>query len=257
VKYAFMTQHQPRVSVTRLCYLLGVSTSAYYAWRKCPESPRRLEDQRLAEKVKQSHAQSRMTYGARRIREEIRETGEVISRGRVARLMRQQGLESKVKRKFKATTDSHHDRPVAPNRLDRDFQVDRPNQAYVGDLTSIATHDGWLSLAVLIDLYSRAVVGWSMAERMTAQLANDALTMAIWKRKPPQELLVHSDRGSQYTSALYQNTLQERGFICSMSRKGNGWDNAPAESFFHTLKTELTHQRRYLTREEAKQEIFE
>lgn len=257
MKYAFITQQPPRFSVTRMCRLLGVSTSAYYDWRKRPESPRRLEDQRLAEKVKQSHAQSRMIYGARRIRKELLETGETISRGRVARLMRQQGLESKVKRKFKATTNSHHDRPVAPNRLERNFQADRPNQAYVGDITYIATHEGWLYLAVLIDLYSRAVVGWSMAERMTAQLANDALTMAIWKRKPPKGLLVHSDRGSQYASALYQNTLQERGFICSMSRKGNCWDNAPAESFFHTLKTELTHHRRYQTREEAKQEIFE
>lgn len=257
MKYAFITQHQQRFSVIRMCHLLDVSTSAYYEWRKRPESPRRREDQRLAESVKQSHVRSRMTYGARRIQKEIVETGEIISRNRVARLMRQQGLESKVKRKFKATTNSNHDRPVAPNRLDRDFQADRPNQAYVGDITYIATHEGWLYLAVLIDLYSRAVVGWSMAERMTAQLANDALTMAIWKRKPPKGLLVHSDRGSQYASALYQNTLQERGFICSMSRKGNCWDNAPAESFFHTLKTELTHHRHYQTREEAKQEIFE
>ena len=171
--------------------------------------------------------------------------------------MKQQGVESKSKRKFKATTHSNHGRPIAPNLLDREFLVNQPDTVYAGDITYIPTDEGWLYLAVLIDLYSRAVVGWAMSERMTAQLANDALMMAIWKRKPPKGLMAHSDRGSQYASDLYQKTLKDHGFICSMSRKGNCWDNAPSESFFHTLKTELTHHRRYQTRQEAKQDIFE
>jgi transposase InsO family protein len=183
--------------------------------------------------------------------------GEAISRMRTSRLMKQQGLESKTKRKFKATTNSEHDRPVAANLLDREFRVERPDSVYAGDITYIQTGEGWLYLAVLIDLCSRAIVAWAMSERMTAQLVNDALMMAIWKRKPPKGLMVHSDRGSQYASELYQKTLKDHEFICSMSRKGNCCDNAPSESFFHTLKTELTHHRRYQSRQDAKQEIFE
>lgn len=185
------------------------------------------------------------------------EEGEPISRTRVARLMKQQGLKSKSQRPFKATTNSHHGRPVAPNRLEQEFRVEQPDTVYVGDITTIPTEEGWLYLAVFLDLYSRAVVGWAMSKRMSAQLVEDALRMAIWKRQPPQGLLVHSDQGSQYASDRYQKTLKDHGFLCSMSRQGCGWDNAPAESFFHTLKTELTHHRRYQTREKAQQEIFE
>jgi len=236
---------------------MGVSPSAYYDWLKRPESARSLEDRRLGEKVKKSHEKSRETYGARRIRQDLVDDGEPVSRTRVGRLMKEQGLESKVERKFKATTNSNHGRPVASNLLNREFQVDQLDTVYAGDITYIPTDEGWLYLAVLIDLCSRAVVGWAMSERMTAQLANDALMMAIWKRKPPNGLMVHSDRGSQYASDLYQHTIKDHGFICSMSRKGNCWDNSPSESFFHTLKTELTHHSRYQTRQEAKQEIFE
>ena len=257
MKYAFIKEHQQVFPVTRMCQMLEVSQSAYYDWLKRPESARHREDRRLGEKVRQVHEKSRQTYGARRIRQELVEDGELISRERVGRLMKQQCLESKGKRKFKATTQSNHGRPVAENLLNRQFQVEQPDTVYAGDITYIPTDEGWLYLAVLIDLHSRAVVGWSMSARMTAELANDALTMAIWKRKPPSGLMVHSDRGSQYASALYQKTLQDHGFICSMSRKGNCWDNAPSESFFHTLKTELTHHKRYLTREDAKQDIFE
>lgn len=257
MKYAFIQCHQETFTVTRMCALMDVSQSAYYDWLKRPDSARRREDRRLGEKVKQSHEKSRKTYGARRIRQELVEDGETISRTRVGRLMKQQGLESKSQRKFKATTNSNHDRPVAPNLLDREFLVEQPDTVYAGDITYIPTEEGWLYLAVLIDLYSRAVVGWAMSERMTAPLVKDALMMATWKRKPSKGLMVHSDRGSQYASDLYQKTLRKHGFICSMSRKGNCWDNAPSESFFHTLKTELTHHRRYQTRQEAKQEIFE
>jgi putative transposase len=211
----------------------------------------------LSEKVKTSHENSRETYGARRIVKDLVADDEVISRTRAGRLMKQQDLKSKSKRKFKATTNSNHKHPVAPNLLDRQFQVERPDSVYAGDITYIWTDEGWLYLAVLIDLYSRAVVGWAMSERMTAKLANDALMMAVWKRKPNKGLMVHSDRGSQYASGLYQETIKEHGLICSMSRKGNCWDNAPSESFFHTLKVELVHHRRYRTRQEAKQDIFE
>ena len=257
MKYAFIERNQKIFTVTRMCYLLDVSQSAYYDWLKRPESTHNREDRLLGEKVKKIHKKSRETYGARRIRQELMAEGNTISRKRVGRLMKQQGLRAKGKRKFKATTNSNHGRPVAPNLLNREFQVNRPDTVYVGDITYIPTDEGWLYLAVLIDLYSRAIVGWAMSERMTAQLANDALMMAIWKRRPAKGLMVHSDRGSQYASGLYQKTINDRGFICSMSRKGNCWDNAPSESFFHTLKTELTHHRRYQTRVEAKQEIFE
>ncbi len=257
MKYAFINRNQERFTVTRMCNVMDVSQSAYYDWLKRPESARSLEDKRQGEIVKKIHKKSRETYGARRIRKEMIEDGEQISRTRTRRLMKQQGVESKSKRKFKATTHSNHGRPVAPNLLDREFLVNQPDTVYAGDITYIPTDEGWLYLAVLIDLYSRAVVGWAMSERMTAQLANDALMMAIWKRKPPKGLMAHSDRGSQYASDLYQKTLKDHGFICSMSRKGNCWDNAPSESFFHTLKTELTHHRRYQSRQEAKQDIFE
>lgn len=257
MKYAFIEKHREWFSVERMCQILKVSRSAFYEWLTRPESERSKEDKRLGSKVAEIHQKSRQTYGARRIREELAEQGESLSRPRVRRLMKQQALEVKTKRKFKATTNSNHGLPVAPNRLNREFQVTEPDKAYVGDITYVSTAEGWLYLAVLIDLYSRAVVGWAMSERIDAKLANDALMMAIWKRKPRAGLVAHSDRGSQYASARYQKTLQEHGFVCSMSRKGNCWDNAPAESFFHTLKTELVHHRQYRTREEARQEIFE
>jgi transposase InsO family protein len=237
--------------------MMGVSQSAYYDWLERPESSRSLEDKRQGEKVKQFHKESRGIYGARRIQKDMIDDGEPISRMRASRLMKQQGLESKCKRKFKATTNSEHGRPVVPNLLDRNFNTEHPDSVYAGDITYIQTNEGWLYLAVLIDLYSRAIVGWSMSDRMTAQLVDEALMMAVRKRKPDKGLMVHSDRGSQYASALYQNTIRNHGFVCSMSRKGNCWDNAPSESFFHTLKTELTHHRHYQSRQEAKQEIFE
>jgi transposase InsO family protein len=171
--------------------------------------------------------------------------------------MRAAGLVCKTKRKFKATTNSKHNLAVADNLLDRQFTVQQPNQAYVGDITYIHTQEGWLYLAVVIDLYSRQVVGWSMAEHMRTSLVNDALLMAIWKRKPPKGLLWHSDRGSQYAATSHRKILKQFGIRQSMSRKGNCWDNAVAESFFHTLKTELIHHQTFRNREEAKQAVFE
>lgn len=171
--------------------------------------------------------------------------------------MKAEGIVCKTRRRFKATTNSRHNKPVADNKLDRDFQREQPNQAYVGDITYVPTREGWLYLSVFIDVCSRAVVGWSMSDRMTATLVTDSLEMALWKRRPLAGLLVHSDRGSQYASDRYQQLLSDNGFICSMSRKGNCWDNAVAESFFHTLKTELIHHEDFQTREEAQQAIFE
>ena len=201
--------------------------------------------------------ENRCSYGTRRIRSALLNRGVLISRRRVRNLMRQQGLKCKTKRKFKVTTDSKHQLAISPNLLKRDFFADFPDKKYVGDITYIWTDEGWLYLATVIDLFSRKIVGWSMDKTMKASLVNDALRMAIWNRKPKRGLLWHTDRGSQYASDSHRELLQEHGIIQSMSRKGNCWDNAVAISFFHTLKTELTHHIRFKTREEATQSIFE
>ena len=197
MKYAFIQRHQGTFTVIRMCEVMEVSPSAYYDWLKGPESTRSLEDRRLGEKVKEIHAKSRKTDGARRIRQELVEEGESISRTRVARLMKQQELESKRRHQFKTTTQAHPTRPVAPNLLNQTFETTQPDRGYVGDITFIPTEEGWLYLAVLLDLYSRAVVGWAMSARIHAKLTHDALMMAIWKRRPAPGLIVHSDRGSQ------------------------------------------------------------
>ena len=222
-----------------------------------PQTAIEKDDAELIEIIKTVFQKGRKNYGTRCLKKALIGLDRHVSRRRIGRLMREAGLACKTKRKFKATTNSSHNLPIAPNLLDRQFTVHQPNQKYVGDITYIHTQEGWLYLAVVIDLFSRQVVGWSMAERMRAKLANDALLMAIWKRKPDKGLIWHTDRGSQYASDSHRALLQEHGIIQSMSRKGNCWDNAVAESFFHTLKTELVHQRRYQTRGEAKQAIFE
>jgi len=236
---------------------MSVSRSGYYEWRTRPASKRSQEDQALKADIREIHEKSRKNYGERRIKDDLADMGKTVSRKRIGRLMKEEGLACKTKRKFKATTDSNHNKPVADNLLKRDFSREQPDQAYVGDITYVATREGWLYLSVFIDLCSRAVVGWSMDSRMTATLVTDSLQMAMWKRRPGAGLLVHSDRGSQYVSERYQKLLSENEFVCSMSRKGNCWDNAVAESFFHTLKTELIHHEDFQTREEAQQAIFE
>jgi len=240
-----------------MCSVFQVSSSGYYDWRGRPPSKRTIENQRLGAKIKGIFINNRRVYGTRRIQEELLEDGENISRYRIGKLMSQQDLKCKTKKKFKVTTDSNHDFPVAPNLLDRKFDAQHPDQVYVGDITYIPTSEGWLYLAVFMDLYSRMVVGWSMSSRINAKLTYDSLLMAIWKRKPSKGLMVHSDRGSQYASHKFQGLLKTHGYVCSMSRKGNCWDNAPAESFFHTLKTELVNLCQYKTREEAQKDIFE
>ncbi len=257
MKYAFIQEHQEIFSVSRMCRVFKVSRSGFYEWANRPESARSQADRRLAGEVKQAFEGSRQTYGTRRIRDDLHKQGQAVSRERIGRLMRQQGLHCKTRRRFRATTNSNHSLPVAPNHLNRQFQAAEPDRAYVGDITYVATGEGWLYLAVFLDLFSRQVVGWAMSAWMSADLVVDALQMARWRRRPGKGLLVHTDRGSQYASGRFQSLLKDKGYVCSMSRKGNCWDNAPAESFFHTLKTELIHHRRFETREQAKQEIFE
>lgn len=250
-------EYQKKYSISKMCQFLKVSRSGYYEWIMRGESPRKKKDRELAEKIRMSFEQSKGRYGSPRIYEELRDQGIRCSRKRVARLMREMDLEARHKRKFKATTNSKHDHPVAPNLLNRQFQTDAPNQVWVADITYIRTFEGWLYLAAVMDLYSRKIVGWAMSERMTADLAISALKMAIKRRNPRKEIMHHSDRGVQYASKPYQKVLKKNGFIVSMSRKGNCWDNAPMESFFSTLKTECIHDKTYLARILAKREIFE
>ena len=240
-----------------MCKLLAVSRSGYYESLNRPLSRNKLEKLALMEKIKMVFAQNRMTYGSRRLKKALAKEGIQVSRRRIKKLLAEQGLFVKTKKKFKATTDSKHTLPVADNLLDRKFTVSQPNQSYVGDITYIATDEGWLYLAVVVDLFSRQIVGWAMDKHMRAELVNTALLKAIWKRKPAHGLLWHTDRGSQYASDSHRALLKEHGIIQSMSRKGNCWDNAVSESFFHTLKTELIHHHKFKTREEAKQAIFE
>lgn len=240
-----------------MCEALHVSRSFYYEWVSRQPTAHEVEDARLKNSIEIEFTKSRAVYGTRRLKHALARQNFIASRRRIGRLMSELGLACKTKRKFKATTNSAHESPIAENVLNREFSVEKPNQAYVGDITYIATQEGWLYLAVVIDLYSRAVVGWSMSERMQTSLVNDALIAAIWQRKPPKGLIWHTDRGSQYASESHRLLLAQHGIVQSMSRKGNCWDNAVSESFFHTLKTELIHHESYPTREEAKKSVFE
>ena len=240
-----------------MCKLMQVSRSSYYEWLSSPGCNIAKQDEDLTGMIKIICKEGRNTYGARRIKKRLAHQNIVASRRRIIRLMKEASLVCKTRRKFKATTDSNHDKQVAPNLLARQFNVGAANRYWVGDITYIATEEGWLYLATVIDLYSRKVVGWSMSNRMKAELVNNALLMALWQRKPGAGLLWHTDRGSQYASDSHLKIIKQHRIIQSMSRKGNCWDNAVAESFFHTLKTELTYQCKFKTREEAKHVIFE
>jgi putative transposase len=258
VKFQFIDQHQNQFLIAVMCRVLSVSRSGYYAWRKRPASPRKMANDIVLEQIKAAHHKSRQTYGSPRIQAELVAQGIRCGHNRVARLMRLNGLRAKQKRAFKVkTTDSNHHQPVAPNLLDQDFQTDQPDRKWLTDITYIATAEGWLYLAVVLDLYSRRIVGWAMSDRLERQLVIDALLMALQARRPPPGLLHHSDRGSQYASQAYQALLTKHQLRCSMSRAGNCYDNAPMESFFSTLKSELIHHRRYATRAEARADIFE
>jgi putative transposase len=237
--------------------MFSIERSGYYAWLKRKPGKRAISNKELDQKIIAIFKAHQSRYGAKRIMDELCDNGEICSKNRVARRMKYLGLRAKAKKKFKVTTDSNHNLPVSPNLLNRDFTATAPNQKWVGDISYVWTEEGWMYLAVVIDLYSRAVVGWSIQSTMSRQLVCDALMMALWRRGFPRGVLFHSDRGSQYCSNDYQRMLKAYGFFCSMSRKGNCWDNAVAESFFHSIKTELIYTERYATRETAKQSIFQ
>jgi transposase InsO family protein len=256
VKYAWI-QQQTDFGLRAMCRVLAVSRSGYYESLRRLPSNHSIEDDQLRPQIKAAFKKGRKNYGTRRIKDTLAKQDTFTSRRRIGRLMREEDLQVQTKRKFKVTTDSNHDKPIAPNLLNRDFSVNNPDTVYVGDITYIPTREGWLYLAVVIDLFSRAVVGWSMGSRITASLVNGALLMALWKRKPAKGLLFHSDQGSQYASDCHQKLLNDHGAKASMSKKGDCWDNAVAESFFHTLKTELVHHCNYESREEARASIFE
>jgi putative transposase len=258
VKFAFIAEHLSHLPADVACEVLEVSRSGYYAWLERPASPQSQRRAELAGKIGRVHADHRGVYGSPRVWQALKATGETVSQNTVAKVMRAQGLRGKVKRKFvPRTTDSAHAQPIAPNVLDRQFATDAPNRKWAGDITYIPTDEGWLYLAGVIDLHSRRIVGWSMAEHMQTDLVADALAMALARRRPPAGLLHHSDRGVQYASDAYQSLLQENRIQVSMSGKGDCWDNAVMESFWATLKTELVHHEHYATREQARQSIFE
>ena len=256
MRFEFIHAESARFPVRALCELMGVSKSGYYAWCNRHPSKRDLENARLKSEIRVVHAESRGTYGSPRVYQELRKRGRV-GRHRVTRLMAEEGLQGCRPRRFRRTTDSEHDRPVAPKILKRDFQAAGPDQKWVGDITAIWTGEGWLYLAVLIDLFSRKVVGWSMANHMRSELAIAALRMALGRRRSPHDLVHHTDRGSQYASQKYSEELFVAGLTPSMSRTGNCWDNAVAESFFATLKKELIHRYRWPERRDAQNAIAE
>jgi putative transposase len=257
MRYRAIQEHDRRYPIRLMCRALAVSPAGYYAWRDRPESRRSVHNRALLLAIRVIHQESRETYGSPSIWDALIKQGHDVGEHRIARLMRVAGIRAKTVKKWRATTDSDHTWPVATNTLNRQFQVKRPNRVWAGDITYIWTTEGWLYLAVVLDLYSRTVIGWAMGSRLTVELTERALTMALANRTPTAGLLHHSDRGSQYAATSYQRLLGEHGITTSMSRKGNCWDNACVESFFGTLKRELVYHRHYATREEATQDIFE
>lgn len=258
MKYAFIAQHKKAWPVDVMSRLLGVSRNGYYRYcqRQRDKLPNPEHEATLAA-VKEIADASDDSYGTRRMRRALNALGYPVGRRRARSLMREAGVKARYRKKYKVTTNSNHRQPVFENVLDREFTAAEPDQAYVTDITYIWTREGWLYLTVFIDLFSRRVVGWSMALRMTSRLVTDALRMALWQRRPEAGLIVHSDRGSQYASKAYRRLLKANGFVGSMSRKGDCWDNAVAESFFASLKKERVYWRHYQTRAEAQRDILD
>lgn len=257
MKYSFIARQKKAFSVDIMCQLLGVTRSGFYSYkqreRTKPDDPEHAELLYWVKKIAES---SQFTYGTRRIKKGLNAMGYPVGRRKTRSLMREGQVFVRYRKKYKVTTNSDHKKPVFENVLNRQFQVTEPDRAYVSDITYIWTHEGWLYLTVMIDLFSRKVVGWDMSSRMKADVVCNALTMATWRRRPEAGLIVHSDRGSQYASNQYRNLLSKQRFVGSMSRKGDCWDNSVAESFFARLKEERVHWRNYQTRQEAKQDIL-
>ena len=257
MKYAFIREHRKEHAVSLLCPTLEVSVSGYYDWFDRPASATQKINQGLLTQIRCFHRSSRGIYGSPRIHRDLVDAGESVSRQRVARLMRSTGIQSKMAKRFVITTNSKNTTQPAPDRLRRAFRVKDKNKAWVSDTTFIRTREGWLYLAVMIDLYSRQVIGWAMSDRNNTKLVTDALIMATWHRGKLKDVIVHSDQGSTYASGHYRKVLKDNNLVCSMSRRGECYDNAVAESFFGTLKTELVDHEDYWTRVQAKQSLFE
>jgi len=257
MKFQFIDHHKQSHQVQTLCQMFGVTVSGYYQWKNRGKSTREKENIFLLEKIKDAYEKNRCVYGSPRITRVLNRESISCSQPRVARLMRVNGIVAKTQRKFKATTNSNHTLPVAADLVGQAFGVDGPNRLWVGDITYIDTDEGWLYLAKAMDTYNREIIGWAVDKRMTKDLVIKAMERAIRKRRPSQSPIFHSDRGSQYASYAFRRLLVNNHIRQSMSRKGNCYDNAMAESFFKTLKTELIYQNKYQTRQEAQQDIFE
>lgn len=256
MKYAFIQTQKKYYALTRLCHVLEVSTSGYYDWIDRPLSQRDKDNQRLTLKLHCFHQQSKQISGSPNLHKDLLDDGEKVGIKRVERLMKKAGIQSKITRKFVIANNSKHSHQVAENLLERNFKTDEKDVVWVTDTTFIRTREGWLYLATVMDIYSRKVIGWSMGKRNNRTLVCDALLMALWRRKHPKKVIVHSDQGSTYASNDYQALLKEKKLVCSMSRRGNCWDNAVAESFYGSLKNEWVYWEDYKTRDQAKKSIF-
>ncbi len=256
MRFQFIDDHRGEFRVTLMAKVLEVSSSGYYAWRRRPTSAREMANRQLGDKIKTVYDDNLGVYGSPRIYRELKDQGVVCSENRIARLMRLRGVRAKQARRFKVTTKRNRAHRAAPNLLKRDFGADRPDRKWLADITYIATGEGWLYLAAILDLYTRRIVGWSMSDRMTSELSISALQMALLQRQPRCGLIHHSDQGSQYTDQSYQAMLKAHGIRASMNGAGTWYDNAPMESFFGTLKCELVYHCVYHTRDEARTDLF-
>ena len=256
MRFQFIAEHRDEFPVILMCKVLDVSPSGYYAWRRRPPSAREMANQKLIEKIKIVYNENHGVYGSPRIYRELKDQGVACSENRIARLMRLRELQAKQTKRFKTTTKRNKADPVAPNLVQQDFTADEPDQIWLADITYIATLEGWLYLAAILDLYTRRIVGWAMSDRMTSDLTLAALQMALLQRQPDAGLIHHSDQGSQYTAQVYQALLKDHGIRASMNGAGSWYDNAPMESFFGTLKSELVHHCVYHTRDEARADVF-
>lgn len=257
MKYAFIDAHSEEFPVWLMCQMLSVSKSGFFDWTKRDRLPKEARKNELVVKIEKIHQGSRKTYGSPRIYQCLKAMGEKCSKSTVERLMREEGIRSKMRRKFKTTTDSNHSLPVAKNIVKRNFTATEPNRLWCTDITYLWTDEGWLYLAAIIDVFSRKIVGWAMKDRLTLPLALEALAMAVARQKPGAGLMHHSDRGCQYAAHDYRKALALNAMVASMSRRGQCWDNAMMESFFHTLKTEHVYHERFTTKAQARSSVFE